>query len=64
PNVEATQALASKTRLPVIASGGVSSVEDLVALARTRVISGTIVGRALYTGDVDLETALREVAAC
>ena len=64
PNVEATRALADQTKLPVIASGGVSSVDDLVALARTRVITGTIVGRALYTGDVDLEAALREVAAC
>ncbi len=64
PNLEATAGLAQATRLPVIASGGVGSVEDLVALARTRVIAAAIVGRALYTGHVDLERALREVAAC
>ncbi len=64
PNLEATRALALQTKLPVIASGGVSCVDDLLALAQTRVIAGVIVGRALYTGDVDLDTALREVAAC
>ncbi len=64
PNVEATRALAARTKLPVIASGGVSCVDDLLVLARARVIAGVIVGRALYTGDVDLDTALREVAAC
>lgn len=64
PNVEATARLAEQTPVPVIASGGVSCVEDLVELARTRVIAGAIVGRSLYTGDVDLARALEEVAAC
>ncbi len=64
PNVAATVRLAAQTALPVIASGGVSCVADLVELARSRVIAGVIVGRSLYTGDVDLERALAEVAAC
>lgn len=64
PNVEATASLAEQTSVPVIASGGVSCVEDLLRLARTRVIAGAIVGRSLYTGDVDLERAIQEVAAC
>ena len=64
PNLESTVRLAGLTRLPVIASGGVSCVADLVALARTRVIAGAIVGRALYTGALELGEALREVAAC
>jgi phosphoribosylformimino-5-aminoimidazole carboxamide ribotide isomerase len=64
PNVEASRRLAGLTQLPVIASGGVGSVADLVALARTRVIAAAIVGRALYTGDVDLKSALGQVAAC
>jgi phosphoribosylformimino-5-aminoimidazole carboxamide ribotide isomerase len=64
PNVDATARLAERTSVPVIASGGVSCVEDLLELSRTRVIAGAIVGRSLYTGDVDLERALREVAAC
>jgi phosphoribosylformimino-5-aminoimidazole carboxamide ribotide isomerase len=43
----------------VIASGGVSSLADLQALAAVGV-EGAIVGKALYTGDVDLATAIRE----
>ena len=64
PNIEATRALARVTGVPVLASGGVRSREDLVALARTRVIAGVIVGRALYDGAIDLPSALEEVAAC
>jgi phosphoribosylformimino-5-aminoimidazole carboxamide ribotide isomerase len=64
PAVQPTARLAGLTRHPVIASGGVSSVDDLLELARTRVIAGAIVGRALYTGAVDLKQALQQVAAC
>jgi phosphoribosylformimino-5-aminoimidazole carboxamide ribotide isomerase len=64
PNVEETARIARSTRIPVFASGGVGSVADLVALAKTRVIAAAIVGRALYTGAVRLADALREVAAC
>lgn len=64
PNLEATARLARSTALPVIASGGVSSVADLVALARTRVIAAAVVGRALYTGAIDLAAALEEIARC
>jgi phosphoribosylformimino-5-aminoimidazole carboxamide ribotide isomerase len=64
PNVDETARIARSTRVPVFASGGVGSVADLVALAKTRVIAAAIVGRALYTGAVDLGDALREVAAC
>jgi phosphoribosylformimino-5-aminoimidazole carboxamide ribotide isomerase len=49
------------TSIPVIASGGVSGLEDikhLMALGPGRIM-GVIVGRALYTGRVDLEEALR-----
>ncbi|TMM55049.1 1-(5-phosphoribosyl)-5-[(5-phosphoribosylamino)methylideneamino]imidazole-4-carboxamide isomerase [Sulfitobacter sabulilitoris] len=58
PNIEATDALARAVSIPVIASGGVSSLDDLLALKRTGVISGAISGRALYDGAIDLETAL------
>jgi phosphoribosylformimino-5-aminoimidazole carboxamide ribotide isomerase len=44
--------------IPVIASGGVSSLADLEALKATGVISGAISGRALYDGAIDLATAL------
>jgi phosphoribosylformimino-5-aminoimidazole carboxamide ribotide isomerase len=59
PNIQATAALARAVRIPVIASGGVSSLSDLIALRDTGVISGAISGRALYDGAIDLEGALR-----
>lgn len=58
PNVEATAALARAVAIPVIASGGVSSLADLVALRETGVIAGAISGRALYDGAIDLGAAL------
>jgi phosphoribosylformimino-5-aminoimidazole carboxamide ribotide isomerase len=58
PNVAATAALARAVEVPVIASGGVSSLADLMALRDTRVIDGAISGRALYDGAIDLEEAL------
>jgi phosphoribosylformimino-5-aminoimidazole carboxamide ribotide isomerase len=64
PNIDATAQLARMTRIPVLASGGVRSLEDLRALARTGVIAGAVVGRALYTGAIDLSQALREVERC
>lgn len=64
PNLEATVALARSSRIPVIASGGVGALDDLLALARTRVIAGAVVGKALYAGRLDLAEAFREVARC
>jgi phosphoribosylformimino-5-aminoimidazole carboxamide ribotide isomerase len=61
PNLEDTAALARAVAMPVLASGGVASVEDLVRLARVRGIEGAVVGRALYTGAVDLPAALTAV---
>jgi phosphoribosylformimino-5-aminoimidazole carboxamide ribotide isomerase len=63
-NVEATAALADAVSIPVIASGGVSSPDDLTALrAASPRIVGAIVGRALYDGRIDLATALSALAA-
>ncbi len=59
PNVDATEALARAVTIPVIASGGVSRIEDLLALRDTGVIAGAISGRALYDGAIDLATALK-----
>ncbi len=58
PNVEATAALARAVSIPVIASGGVSSLADLIALRDTGIIAGAISGRALYDGALDLNEAL------
>jgi phosphoribosylformimino-5-aminoimidazole carboxamide ribotide isomerase len=58
PNVAATEALARAVTIPVIASGGVASLADLMALRETGVIAGAISGRAIYDGALDLATAL------
>ena len=63
PNVEAIRSLAAYSGADVIASGGVSSIEDLRSLAQftDQGISGAIVGKALYTGAIVLPDALREL---
>jgi phosphoribosylformimino-5-aminoimidazole carboxamide ribotide isomerase len=63
PNIPATEALARAVNIPVIASGGVSSLADLTALRDTGVISGAISGRALYDGALDLRAALQALKA-
>ncbi len=62
PNVLATVELAERTGLSVIASGGVSSIEDVQILAQQQAegIDGVIIGMALYRGRIDL----REAIAC
>jgi phosphoribosylformimino-5-aminoimidazole carboxamide ribotide isomerase len=57
PNLEATADLATHTPVPVIASGGVGSLDDLRALA-ARGISACIVGRAIYDGTFTLDEAI------
>lgn len=57
-NVEASVALAHATGLRVIASGGVNSIDDVRRLMDQPGIEGVIVGRALYTGAIDLRAAL------
>ena len=60
PNVAATAALAHAVAIPVIASGGVSSLEDLAALkACGAALDGVVAGRALYEGKLDMGAALR-----
>ena len=63
PNIEATAALARAVAIPVIASGGVASLADLIALRDTGVIAGAISGRALYDGAIDLGQALKLLSA-
>lgn len=63
PNVAATAALARAVAVPVIASGGVASLADLIALRDTGVIAGAISGRALYDGAIDLAEALSALGA-
>jgi phosphoribosylformimino-5-aminoimidazole carboxamide ribotide isomerase len=64
PNIAATAALANAVSIPVIASGGVSSLDDLRALkASGAPLDGAISGRALYEGRLDLAEAIRLLAA-
>ena len=60
-NSEMTRMLAQSTSIPVIASGGVSRIEDIEHLMELEAdgVIGVIVGRALYTGRLDLEKAIR-----
>ncbi len=60
-NLEATIALAEKISIPVIASGGLASIDDVRALLapRARKLEGAIAGRALYDGRLDAAEALR-----
>ena len=62
PNIASTEALARAVSIPVIASGGVSSLDDLTALKNTNVIAGAISGRALYDGAIDLQEALKALS--
>lgn len=66
PNLEATAALAEAISIPVVASGGVGSLEDVrrAAALAARGVAGVIVGRAIYTGAVDLGRALAEASCC
>jgi len=59
-NLEATIALADRISIPVIASGGFASIDDVKALLapRAKKLAGAIVGRALYDGRLDSDAAL------
>ena len=60
PNVWSTEAVARAAGIPVFASGGVGSLEDIRQLAAIPGVDGVIVGRALYTGALTLRAALAE----
>jgi phosphoribosylformimino-5-aminoimidazole carboxamide ribotide isomerase len=58
-NIEATVALAEAINIPVIASGGVTNIEDVkqLLLVEKSGVSGAITGRAIYEGTLDLQQA-------
>ena len=58
PNIPALQDMVAQTGLEIIASGGMSQLEDVQHVAQTGA-AGVIIGKALYTGDIDLSEAVR-----
>lgn len=63
PNMDALRELAGSLSIPVIASGGVSSITDLLSLLALEPlgVTGVIVGRALYTGNILLKEAIQAI---
>jgi len=59
PNFKAIEDLTRVIKLPVIASGGVSSLSDIKKLKNLRGVEGCIIGKALYEGKISLEEALK-----
>ena len=61
PNIDATRALAKAIQIPVIASGGISEISDVVEILKLSEdgVIGMITGRALYDGSLDLSEAVR-----
>ena len=62
-NLGVTIALAGAVTIPVIASGGFASIDDVRALLRAPILAGAIVGRALYDGRLDAAAALQLIRA-
>jgi len=63
PNIEATKALVESLTIPVIASGGVSSIEDIKRLAEIENLWGVITGKAIYSGAINLKEAIELIKA-
>jgi phosphoribosylformimino-5-aminoimidazole carboxamide ribotide isomerase len=63
PNLEALEAMAAAVSLPIIASGGLGRLSHLLQLLRLEPqgVTGVILGKALYTGDLSLREAVRAV---
>ena len=61
PNIEETAALACAVSIPIVASGGVSTIHDIKNLLKieSKGVTGVITGRALYEGNLDLKEAIR-----
>jgi len=60
PNISGMRAMCEAVRIPILAAGGVSCLEDIIALKELvpAGLEGAVIGRAIYTGDLDLREAL------
>jgi phosphoribosylformimino-5-aminoimidazole carboxamide ribotide isomerase len=63
PNISATKEMAESLNIPVIASGGIASLDDIRNLTSIRKLYGAITGKALYTGSIDLSEAIKVAGA-
>lgn len=61
PNIRETAALAEAVSIPIIASGGVNTIQDIINLKQieSKGVKGVITGKALYEGTLDLQEAIR-----
>ncbi|MHA1300869.1 MAG: 1-(5-phosphoribosyl)-5-[(5-phosphoribosylamino)methylideneamino]imidazole-4-carboxamide isomerase [Candidatus Helarchaeota archaeon] len=58
PNIDATKKMVQSTSLPVIAAGGISSIQDIEVLEKTGV-KGVVTGKAIYEGKIDLKEVFK-----
>jgi len=63
PNIGAMEKMVGTVKIPVIASGGVSSLDDLRSLLRIEGLWGAITGKAIYSGAIDLREAIQLVTS-
>ncbi len=61
PNIEAIRKMVESVSIPVIAAGGVSSIEDIKNLMQIKNLWGVITGKAIYSGSLDLKEAIQIV---
>lgn len=59
PNIEATREMVESLNIPVIASGGISSIDDIKRLLKIKNLWGAIIGKAIYSGALNLKEAIR-----
>jgi phosphoribosylformimino-5-aminoimidazole carboxamide ribotide isomerase len=61
PNIEAIEEIVKNVKIPVIASGGVSCIDDIKNLVKIKNLWGVITGKAIYSGALDLKEAIKFV---
>jgi len=63
PNIEATRKMVEGVKIPVVASGGISSMEDIKNLMQIKGLWGAITGKAIYSGALDLKEAIKFITS-
>ena len=59
PNIPALEEMVRNVKIPVIASGGIATIDDIKALLEIKDLWGAITGKAIYSGSLDLKEAIR-----